>query len=367
MLVAALEAMRERGGEVKLYLPETGPLVDALRQKGLEPQLESFPVLRKSLLSPLRLLQTIAHTGSATVRLARTLKREAPDLVYVNTVTVPVWLFAAHLAGIPAVVHVREAEETLPRWMSRVLMAPVRLATFVVANSQATASWISQVAPSVASRTQVIYNGFTFPASPHDAVDSRRRPQERAGGAHVVLVGRLSPRKAQDVAIRAWARTDRVPGSKLHIAGSAFRGYEWYEDEIRALASELCVEDAVEFHGFVEDVAPLYEMADVALVPSLQEPFGNVAVEAMALGLPVIASRVGGLEEIVTDGRTGLLVEPGDVEDLARAITRLLDDAEFGAVLGATARSTVRERFDSRTTSDSLWRVLEGTIRESSR
>jgi glycosyltransferase involved in cell wall biosynthesis len=85
---------------------------------------------------------------------------------------------------------------------------------------------------------------------------------------------------------------------------------------------------------------------DVLCLPSRQEPFGRSIVEAMALGKPVVASAVGGIPEVITDGVDGLLVPPDDPDALAEALSTVVDDAEFRVAIGKQALQTIRKRFD---------------------
>jgi len=162
----------------------------------------------------------------------------------------------------------------------------------------------------------------------------------------LLLVGRLNPRKGQDLAIEALAKL-RATGLDvfLDIVGSPFRGYEWYESKLGLLAGHLGVEDYVRFRGYCSPIWPTYEEACVVLVPSRIEPFGNVAVEAMSVGRPVIAASVGGLPEIVRHGQTGMLCRPGDSASLAAAVEALLRDPRAVEQLGCNAARDVRSRF----------------------
>ena len=136
-----------------------------------------------------------------------------------------------------------------------------------------------------------------------------------------VVVGRLSPRKGTMVALEAVARL-RAGGAdaRLDVCGSVFPGYEWFEAELRERAGRADLAGAVAFHGYVSPTRPLLEAADVVLVPSFGESFGNVAVEGMLAGRPVVACDGLGLGEVLSGApRTGRLVPPGDADALARA------------------------------------------------
>ena len=155
----------------------------------------------------------------------------------------------------------------------------------------------------------------------------------------ILFIGRLDPEKG--VGVLLLATRDLLaahPNARVLVAGTGK-----LEEELKRQAQPLG--DAVEFLGYVADPGPLYRKAEVVVVPSLYEPFGLVALEAMACGRPVVASATGGLAEIITDGNDGVLVPPGDARALAMALSRVLSDEELAARLGQAARATCAERF----------------------
>lgn len=338
MLVAALRSLVDDGVQVSVRVPETGPLLETLREQGLDFEVTSFPVLRKALLRPAPLARVAAGTPRDVTRLVRAIRQARPDVVYVNTLTLPHWLAAARLAGVPSVCHVREAEDLLPAAVQRALVTPLRLATVVVANSQRTRDWLVGNVGALRERVRVLHNGFDFgsvvPLRPRD------------GRLRLVLVGRLNARKGPDAAIDALAQLVHAGyDAELEIVGGTFRGYEWYPGELQRRAAAREVSDRVRLAGYSADVASAYAAADVVLMPSLVESFGNVAVEALGVGRPLVATRVGGLPEIVTDGETGLLCRPGDTDDLVACVRRIADDEDLAGRLAAAGAASVRERF----------------------
>ena len=271
------------------------------------------------------------------MRLIRTIR---PDVVYVNTVTIPIWVVAARLARRPVLVHVREAEEDWPRAVRVGLSAPLLLASSIVANSAASKRVLIDSVPSLAAKTLVIYNGMPGP-----------RPTESSGApprvpGRLALVARLSPRKGVDVALEAVALL-RQQGRAvtLDVCGSVYPGYEWFEEQLRERASQDDLAGAVPFAGYVNPTWPVLATASVVLVPSRVEPFGNAAVEGLLAARPVVASDVQELAEIIEDGRTGLLVPAGDADALAATIGRLLDDEDFALRLAVQGRVEAHERF----------------------
>lgn len=157
----------------------------------------------------------------------------------------------------------------------------------------------------------------------------------------LLCVGRLIPIKGHLVLLRAVrdALTE-LPGLQLEIAG---RGP--LEPALRAYARELGIEDAVHFLGQVNPIQAAIERTAITVVPSLGEGFGMVALEAMERARPVIAASIGGLGELVDDGRTGILVTPAESEPLTRAIVELGSNPERAREMGRAGRERALERF----------------------
>jgi len=339
-LAESVRGLAEHGWLPTVVLPEDGPLRPLLEACGAEVRICGFPVLRRALLRPRALLGLVLGAPAAVWRLRALLRRSGAAAVYVNTLTIPVWTAAARAAGLPVLCHSHEAER-LARPVQLVLTAPLLLTGLVVANSQSTRTVLTAAVPRLASRVVVVHNGVPDPGPP---VPLRTRdPGEEL---RLVLVSRLSPRKGIHVAVEAVALL-RAQGRAvtLDVCGSTFPGYEWYEEELGELVRDRGLAGAVTFHGYVDPTRPLLDAADVVLVPSFSESFGNVAVEGMLAGRPVVASDVQGLTEVVEDGRSGLLVEPDSAPALARAVAALADDPALAARLAAAGRRRASSRF----------------------
>ncbi|KQT73975.1 glycosyltransferase family 4 protein [Microbacterium sp. Leaf436] len=341
MALEAVVGLRDRGAHVTVVLPVDGPLRTELRAVGADVLVRDVPVLRKSALRPAGFARLVFDLVRRGPRMVRVIRRVRPDLVYVNTIVQPWWALAARLLRKHVVFHVREAEVDPPALVRRALLSPLRLGHSVIANSQFTARQIFRDCPSVRTRTSVIYNGKDWSAY---AVPHEPAPE---GAFRVLYLGRLSPRKGTDVAVRAVALM-RQAGTdvRLTLAGAVFPGYEWYEAELRDLCRELSLgPDVVSFTGFVADAPPLFSTADALVVPSRAEPFGTVAAEGLAAGVPVIVSDVQGLVEIVGDGREGLVVPADDPEELATKLETLRTDDTLRHRLVEQGRRSVAERF----------------------
>ena len=327
--------------EVVVVLPNDGPLVPLLRTQGARVEIREFPVLRKSLLHPRRLLGFAVALVRSSWSLRSWLRERGPALVYVNTLTIPVWLVGARLAGVPTLCHVHEAEEDSPRLVALALAAPLLLAGTVMANSEAARRAIASALPTVARRVVVVHNGVPGPATP-----PRLHSRNAGERWELAVVGRLAPRKGIDVAIEAVALLAAAGiDAHLTICGTVFPGYEWYEAELRERAGRPDLADRVDLQGYVHPTWPVLEAADLVLVPSRVEPFGNTAVEGLLARRPVVASDTQGLAEVVRPGTTGVLVPPGDAPALAAAIATLVRDDDLRERLADAGYADAHARF----------------------
>jgi glycogen(starch) synthase len=181
-------------------------------------------------------------------------------------------------------------------------------------------------------RASVIYNGI-------DLSDFESGAPYSAGGPYIMGIGRLVAQKGFDVLLRAFAKAN-IAGWKLLIAGE---GPE--RGGLEALIKELGLEGTAKLLGRADRAmaGALFRGCEFFVLPSRMEPLGIVNLEAMAAGKPVIASRVGGVPEIVSEGETGLLVPSENVEALARAMARLAEDPSLRERLGEAGRRAVME------------------------
>ena len=340
MAARTVEALIEAGMTVTVVLPNGGPLVTMLEAAGARVSIVDVPVLRKSLLRPANLGRLIAGMPRTLAGLVRVIRANSVDTILVNTITQPWWILAGRIARKPVATHVREAESSINRLVQIALVSPVAASQLIVCNSSATRDHVVRNTLGSKRKTVVVYNGKDW--TPY----FRRSFAGLSDPVRVLFVGRLNARKGPDTAIEAIAELQRRGiDASLTLAGSIFPGYEWYEEELRDLAHRLGVTEACRFLGFVSDTEPLYENADVVIVPSRAEPFGTVAAEAMAAERPTVVSNVQGLVEIVNGPEVGLVFEAGDSAGLADRLQTLVAEPELAARLAVQGRRSVLQRF----------------------
>lgn len=337
-LLESVAALVIGGWTVHVALPAHGPLATELAGRGIRVHVLDTPVLRRGLLSPRGLVSLSAAAVAAVPRMLRLVRGIGPDVLYVNTITLPLWNLAGRLLRLPTLCHVHEAEQGAPRAALWALTLPLLLPTLVIANSESTRRVLTDTVTALRKRITVVHNGVPGPPAEPDPPD--------VGHGRVVLVGRLSWRKGSDVALEAVAALRREGRDvRLELCGSVFPGNEAFEAALHARSQTPDLRGAVSFTGYTSPVWPALARASVVVVPSMTESFGNAAVEAQLARRPVIASDVQALRETIQSGRTGLLVPPRDPSALAAAIAEVLDDPGLADSLGAAGRRSALERF----------------------
>ena len=296
-------------------------------------------------------------------RVAKYARDTGAELIHTNSLKADIiGGFAGRLAGIPVIWHIRDRidEDYLPASVVRVFRVLSRaIPCFVIANSDATlaAVQLNGRRPSAAIGSGV---DLSHPAFSAKAVAQRRDAVRHS--AVIGLVGRISPWKGQDIFLRAAAVIlERHPQTRFQIIGAALFAEREYEASLQGLCKELGIEHAVEFTGFVQDVPARIAQLDIlAHASTTGEPFGQVIIEGMAAGKPVVATNGGGVPEIVQDGVTGILVPMKDVESMAEAICLLLEEPATAVRMGRLGRERVMERFTIQRTC----RMLEQVYRQ---
>ncbi|MBF0385592.1 MAG: glycosyltransferase family 4 protein [Candidatus Omnitrophica bacterium] len=174
--------------------------------------------------------------------------------------------------------------------------------------------------------------------------DGRRLKKDQFGLNAFTVIGiiaRLSEVKGQDILIRAFKRVSEVQQNVM----LALVGEGKFEDELKKLAVSLKLEDKIKFIPTVNRTADILQMFDVFVMPSRQEGLGLGIMEALASGLPVVASNIGGIPSLIENNVTGLLFEPGDDEQLAYALIRLIDDKVLCKKLRVAGRERIEQKF----------------------
>jgi glycosyltransferase involved in cell wall biosynthesis/PAS domain-containing protein len=379
-LVRALSTMDRERVVAHVLLAEEGPLVDRLRAIGIEttvlPLSDRLRNVRKDSLglgvlaridAPFRLI-------GYTLAVARYAKRHKIDIIHTNSLKSDIYGGLAGLvARVPVVWHVRDYID--PSYLPRPTVAAFRalariMPAHVITNSESTCSTLM-----LGGRrpSHVIPSGFDFGAEESPASDPRRRrpefseercPVQRDRISTIGIVGRLAAWKGQHIFLEAAAKVFGAGHSaRFVIVGAALFGEEDYEKQLYRQVEELGISEHVEFLGFRSDVQSILRSIDILVHASISpEPFGQVVVEGLAEGLPVIGSNSGGVPEIITHRLNGLLVPMGDAAALADAIAELLDCPTLSDRLGQAGYWHVRQNFKAATTAARIVTVYDAVL-----
>jgi glycosyltransferase involved in cell wall biosynthesis len=353
--IALLLLMRHLNPEKvasQLVLGAPGPLVEMLRpgtETHILPLAANVGGAKRGKLGLKSLLRVgeILNCVMYVRQLANFIRRQRIDLVHTNSLKADILGgIAARLAGRPVVWHIRDRIERdyLPASVVCIFRILGRIIpTFTIANSTATLRTL-HLNPSPKAnadpKMSVVHDGTLLPQSTSDAVGD---------GSHfrIGLIGRISPWKGQHIFLQAAPSVvERFPQARFFIIGAALFGEEDYDREIRALSHALGLETILEFSGFRRNIATEIAKLDLIVHAStIGEPFGQVIIEAMAAGKPVVATNGGGVPEIVEDGKTGLLVPMGDAKAMAMAICEIVGNPQRAREMGRLGRQRVKRYF----------------------
>lgn len=348
ILLYLAEGVQKLGGQPVVVLPDQGPLTRELEARGIE--FHTLPILKvtRARFSVKGVMELACETWSALPAYDRIFCNRNVDLVHSNTIAVLGGALWARRQRIPHLWHVHEIIEH-PWIAARIFPLMLRLfADYVVCNSQATFQWLSGAQASLKMKMRVIWNGVHPPTAIDQNVAAEMQLRFRPDNVQqaIGLVGRINRWKGHCLLVDA---IDILYNKGLRdfsviFMGSPAPGQENLEGELRQRIASSPMRNQILLQGFSSEIWPAYAALDIVCVPSTEpEPFGLVAVEAMASGKPVVASRFGGLTEIVVDGITGLTFNPRDAHALASALETLLHDDALRAHLGRAGK----ERFDA--------------------
>lgn len=359
VLLTLVRDLSTRGVEPVVLLPNRGPLSAALEASDIRVAVTPVLKVARADMGPAGAWRLAREAVRVTRAIDAVLAAGPPvDLVHTNTLAVLAGAVWARRRGVPHLWHVHEIIER-PRVAARGFPLLAQwLSDRVICVSGAARDWLVGGQRGLEDRARVIWNGIEMPAD-------RPRPGAAAptgGWMHpdrpvIGLVGRINHWKGQGLLLEA---VERLAARGLRdftvlIAGGVAPGQEHMRSELTARIARSPLADRIVLQDYTEDVWSLWREIDICCVPStLPEPFGLVAVEAMAMGRPVVAAGHGGLAEIVVPGRTGLLFRPNDAASLADALSTLLTDAPLRECLGQAGRQRAHEHFSARAMSDSF-------------
>ena len=323
-----------------VILPKKGEIEKEIKKLNIKTQIIYIPwwvgSKKNIIFNFIFLLRCLLLTITSSFKLCRIIKNEEIDLIYTNTITTVSGAIAAFITNKPHIWHIREImtnNSDLSFYINRTKVFKIitNRSAKIITNSKATANQFCDFYSK--EKIEVIYNAvnidlfktnFTFPnikeVNPKDWI--------------ILVIGYLNKMKAQDDAIYALKNvSEKIPNIKLLLIGQGNNEFQKY---LYRIISNLGIENKVIFTGFRNDIPAILNHCKVLLVPSLNEAFGRVVIEAMAAGIPVIGVNRGGMTEIIKDGVTGYLVPPKSPMNIAEKLIYLFRNPNIAKDMGST-------------------------------
>lgn len=317
--------------------PKKGPLTERLKQIDVQHRIIRFGNWRKG--------KHWLYVPFALHSMTKLCRKESVALWHSNEFwSFPYAYLTARRLGLPAISHFRcsRPKEQLPAWKMRAYL--MNRADRIIAVSESQRSIFSDI-PEVENRFQVIPNGLDVHKFAPTAPDAFRTECRVTREDFLIgMVGPVSEHKGVEEFLRAAAiLLTKHPKTTFAIVGpDRPRSFTL---KMLALSHELGIHDRVIFTGFRHDIANIMASLDLLVTPSRVEAFGRVLLEAMAVGTPIVASRVGGIPEIVSSDELGILVPPLDAIQLAHAIFTLMTNTDLRQRIAKNARNHVEAEY----------------------
>ena len=357
----------DRGWDVDVYYAFDGPFVERMKQDRCSVTLVPHSSwLRHS--GVLRFLRDLWVENSRSAAFESEFRRTKPDIVYVNSLVSYAAARAAHRLGIPLVWHMRElfsdefGEMVCPALFAKDFVRRLipKLATKLIVNSAAVGGNIFGSGNRVPFETipNAVDSKFFRPLG--DRAACRRSLNLPSEGPLVGLPGTLRPVKGHEFLFRSIPSIlERIPDCIFAVTGAIDSKFA---RDLVALSEASPFAERVFFTGNIGDMVSFYHGCDVCCVPSLSESFGRTAIECFATRTPVVASAVGGLKEIIQDGKNGLIVPYGEDEALADSIVSLLNEPERAQRLVEQAALDVKARYTERVYVERISAIIDDAL-----
>ncbi len=359
ILVTVVETLVENNHSVIVLLSQEGPLSIALRLVGAEVKIIRLGIIRKKYFSPKGIINRIVVLKNAYRAIKKLVKDEKIELIYSNTTTVLIGAIVAKFNSVKHVWHIHEIT-VKPKFMYIFNGWFIHFfAQNIIAVSNAVKQhWVKYINE---NKITVIYNGI-------DTTDFEKNQgnlrNELLIESHIVIIGmigRVNVFKGQEyfLEIAAILRS-KFNNLKFILVGDAYTGYEYLYDQINTIIKVKQLESDVIDLKYRTDIPNVINSFDLLLLPSqLPDSFPTVILEAMAAGIPVVATEQGGAVEMLQDGITGYLIPISNAQIAAEKISKLISDSTLRKCMGERGKIRLKTQFNIQDFKEKLINFIE--------
>lgn len=362
IILQVLRIYRDQGLTPVVVMTGEGPLTDLLLEEGFIVRVQNLGILRRKYVNPSGLVNRFKKKLKAFKFLNKLHKEFQFELVYSNTLAVIVGAYWAKKNKIPHIWHIHEILFG-PKPLVKLLRSMLDKNTPypIVVSEAVKRHWdpLLKVA-----KPEVIHNGIPYEEYLESYPNAKQNLGLPVDKLVVTMIGRINPGKGQLFFLEIAKRVlETYPQCHFLLVGDPFPGYESIQEEMKTIIRKNGMEESVTDLGFRRDIPEVLAATDIFVLPSiLPDSFPTVILEAMASRKPVIATRSGGAEEMVSEGETGFLIPIGDVEKGVEAISQLVKDPAKIKSFGEAGRHKVLNYYNLNTFKEKieehLWRHL---------
>jgi glycosyltransferase involved in cell wall biosynthesis len=363
-LLELLESIDRSSYTPIVVAPMNGPLIEALKEARID-----FRTIKE-----INWLYLYCQTSNLFIRLFYLLERILlniyltgysyylihqckADLIYLNTIASRYAAISAKLSGLPVIWHIHEGyQNKLKRAFFYFLVRLV--ASKVIFTSKASESlWGFE---KVKGKSVWVYNGIDL-EKVEELSRSKIEIDFEKDKTSIGYIGQINPYKGINILIEAMEKVKEVfPNAICWIIGKPSPYQEKYYESLKDCVIRKELEHNIKFIDFQPNIFPLLAKIDILVIPSMYETFGRSLIEGMALAKPIVATRVGGIPEIVIDNETGILVSPDDSNQLSKALLILLSEPDLRLKLGEGGKKRVKDLFSL----ENYYKKIEAIIAE---
>jgi len=276
-----------------------------------------------------------------------------PKLVYANTILNFGEVVVAGMMNIATIVHVHEGRIFLSKNKVFLKISDIFTSEYVVVSNYAKESLKYFVRKN--ANMNVIYNGIE--------IQEKNKKTSKESFINISVIGTIDRNKSQMLAIKACEELRKIGIDNVHLHFFGKTSDKSYENELHAYIEKSSSQNNITFHGEVFESKKIYDLTDIVLVTSIDETFSLVALEAFVNYIPVVASNVGGIPEVVEDSNSGLLFQSGDYIELSKKIEMLVLDDALRMQITKNAYERAKKYFSIDVAVDKVSSILDGYIK----